>query len=97
MKQLEGIRHTIVNVAEKPSHQQHSNTYMHVQAIADELGLIVYSTSSAKIVEYLKTHHVPLRDMVIAKDWSGYYYEGTVYTDEEEEEMLRQQFGIPSR
>jgi len=48
-------------------------------------------------VEYLKTHHVPLRDMVIAKDWSGYYYEGTVYTDEEEEEMLRQQFGIPSR
>ena len=97
IEQLEGIRHTIVNVVEKPSRQQHSETYMHVQAIADGLGLIVYSTSSTKIVEFLKTHKVPMRDMVIAKDWSGYYYEGTVYTDEEEEEMIRRQFNIQKK
>lgn len=94
IEQLEGIRHTIVNVAEKPSRQQHSETYMHVQAIAEGLGLIVYSTSSTKIVDYLKTHGVPMRDMVIAKDWSGYYFEGTVYTDEEEEAMIREQYNI---
>lgn len=95
IEQLEGIKHTIVDIAEKPSRQQHTETYMHVQAIAEGLGLIVYSTSSTKIVEYLKTHKVPMYDMVIAKDWSGYYYEGTVYTDEEEEAMIREKYNIP--
>mgnify|MGYP003478207771 CR=1 FL=1 len=28
-------------------------------------------------------------------DWSGMYYDGTVYTDAEEEEMIRKQFNIP--
>lgn len=94
IEQLEGINHTVVNVAEKRSRQSHSDTYMHVQAIADGLGLIVYSTSSAKIVDYLKTHEIPMRNLVIAKDWSGYYYEGTVYTDEEEEAMIRDKYDI---
>ena len=94
IEQMEGIRHTIVNVAEKKSRQQLTDTYMHVQAIADGLGLIVYCTSSSKIVDYLKSHQIPMRDMVIVKDWSGYYFDGTVYTDEEEEEMIRKQFGI---
>lgn len=89
-----GIRHTVVNKAEKPSRQQDTKTYWHVQALADGLGLIVYSTSSQKIVEYLATQPLPIRDLVIAHDWSGYYYEGTVYTDAEEEEMLRQQYNI---
>ena len=87
VEQLEGIKHTIVDKTEKKSRQQHSATYWHVQAIAEGLGLIVYSTSSPKIADYLASHDLPMRDMVIAHDWSGYYYDGTVYTDEEEEEM----------
>ena len=69
-----------------------------MQAIADGLGLVVYSTGSTKICEYLKTkskHDLPLRDMKIVHDWSGFYYDGTVYTDAEEEEMIRKQFNIP--
>ena len=31
----------------------------------------------------------------IAHDWSGFYYDGTVYTDAEEEDMIRKQFNIP--
>ena len=95
METLEGIQHTIVNKAEKPSRQSGCDTYMHVQAIAQGFGLIVYSTSSSKLVQYLRSHEIPMRDMVIRKDYSGFYYEGTVYTDEEEEEMLRKQFNIP--
>lgn len=95
---MEGIPHTIVNMKEKPSRQKDSESYFHIQAIADGLGLVVYSTGSAKICEYLKTKNVadlPLRDMKIVHDWSGFYYEGTVYTDAEEEEMIRRQFNIP--
>ena len=36
-----------------------------------------------------------MRDMKIAHDWSGFYYDGTVYTDAEEEEMICKQFNIP--
>ena len=95
---MEGIPHTIVDMAVKASRQKDTDSYMHIQAIADGLGLVVYSTGSAKICEYLKTkskHDLPLRDMVIVHDWSGFYYEGTVYTDAEEEEMIRKQFNIP--
>ena len=95
---MEGIRHTIVDMAVKSSRQKDSENYMHIQAIADGLGLVVYSTGSSKICEYLKTktkHDLPLRDMKIVHDWSGFYYEGTVYTDAEEEEMIRKQFNIP--
>lgn len=95
---MEGINHTIVDMAEKTSRQKDSESYYHVQAIADGLGLVVYSTGSAKICEYLKTkskHDLPLRDMKIVHDWSGFYYDGTVYTDAEEEEMIRKQFNIP--
>lgn len=95
---MEGIKHTIVNFIEKPSKQKDSDRYFHVQAIADGLGLVVYSTGSAKICDYLSTKNktdLPLRDMVIVHDWSGLYYEGTVYTDAEEEEMIRKQYNIP--
>ena len=95
---MEGICHTIVDFAEKPSKQKDCEHYYHVQAIAEGLGLVVYSTGSAKICDYLATktkHDLPLRDMVIVHDWSGMYYDGTVYTDAEEEEMIRKQFNIP--
>ena len=95
---MEGIKHTIVDFAEKPSKQKDSDHYYHVQAIAEGLGLVVYSTGSAKICDYLATktkHDLPLRDMVIVHDWSGMYYDGTVYTDAEEEEMIRAKFNIP--
>ncbi|MCR5366530.1 MAG: hypothetical protein K6E67_10360 [Prevotella sp.] len=95
---LEGIPHTIVDMQEKTSKQKDSDKYFHIQAIADGLGLIVYSTGSSKICEYLSAktkHDLPLRDMKIVHDWSGYYFDGTVYTDAEEEEMIRKQFNIP--
>ena len=95
---MEGISHTIVDMQEKPSKQKNSDNYYHVQAIADGLGLVVYSTGSNKICEFLKSknrHDLPLRDMKIVHDWSDFYYDGTVYTDAEEEEMIRKQFNIP--
>ena len=95
VEMLEGITHTIVAVEEKKSWQHGTDSYMHVQAVADGLGLIVYTTSSRQMVKYLKENTVPMRDMKIAHDYSGYYYEGTVYTDAEEEEMIRKQFNIP--
>lgn len=95
VEMLEGITHTIVAIEEKNSWQHGTGNYMHVQAIADNLGLIVYTTSSRQMVKYLKENTVPMRDMKIVHDYSGYYYEGTVYTDAEEEAMLRKQFNIP--
>ncbi len=92
-----GVSHTIVNFQKKQSSQKNCDSYYHVQAIADGLGLVVYSTGAAKICMYLdgKTRDdIPLRDKKIVHDWSGYYYEGTVYTDAEEEEMIRKQFNI---
>lgn len=91
---LVGIKHAIVDKAEQKSRQQHSDTYYHVQAIADGLGLIVYTTSSRQLVEVLRNNDLPLRDMTIAKDYSGYYYEGTVLTDKEEEELIRQKYNL---
>ena len=95
---LEGISHTIVDFQKKTSNQKDCDSYYHIQAIAEGLGLIVYSTGAAKICKYLdgkNRNDIPLRDMKIMHDWSGFYYEGTVYTDAEEEEMIRKQFNIP--
>ena len=95
---MEGISHTIVDFQKKASNQKDCDSYYHVQAIADGLGLIVYSTGAQKICKYLDTKNrtdIPLRDMKIVHDWSGYYFDGTVYTDAEEEEMIRRQFNIP--
>ena len=94
---MEGIPHTIVNFAKKPSKQKDSDYYYHVQAIADGIGLVVYSTGSAKICDYLDTktkNDLPLRGMTIVHDWSGMYYDGTVYTDAEEEDMIRKQYNL---
>lgn len=95
---MEGLAHTIVDFQKRASNQKDSDSYYHIQAIAGTLGLIVYSTGSQKICKYLDTKNradIPLRDMKIVHDWSGYYYEGTVYTDAEEEAMIRAQYDIP--
>ena len=95
---MEGINHTIVDFQKRSSNQKDCDSYYHIQALADGLGLIVYSTGAQKICKYLDTktrNDIPLRDMKIVHDWSGFYYEGTVYTDAEEEEMIRKQFNIP--
>ena len=95
---MEGISHTIVDFQKRSSNQKDCDRYYHIQALADGLGLIVYSTGAQKIGKYLDTktrNDIPLRDMKIVHDWSGFYYDGTVYTDAEEEEMIRKQFNIP--
>ena len=95
---MEGISHTIVDFQKRSSNQKDCDSYYHIQALADGLGLIVYSTGAQKICKYLDTktrNDIPLRDMKIVHDWSGFYYDGTVYTDVEEEEMIRKQFNIP--
>lgn len=95
---MEGLAHTIVDFQKRASNQKDCDSYYHIQAIAGTLGLIVYSTGAQKICKYLDTKNrtdIPLRDMKIVHDWSGYYYEGTVYTDAEEEAMIREQFNIP--
>ena len=95
---MEGINHAIVDFQKRSSNQKDCDSYYHIQALADGLGLIVYSTGAQKICKYLGTktrNDIPLRDMKIVHDWSGFYYEGTVYTDAEEEEMIRKQFNIP--
>ena len=98
METMEGIPHTIVDFQKRSSNQKDCDSYYHIQALADGLGLIVYSTGAQKICKYLGTKSrtdIPLRDMKIVHDWSGFYYDGTVYTDAEEEEMIRKQFNIP--
>ena len=81
---MEGINHTIVDFQKRSSNQKDCDSYYHIQALADGLGLIVYSTGAQKICKYLDTktrNDIPLRDMKIVHDWSGFYYDGTVYTD----------------
>lgn len=98
METMEGINHTIVDFQKRSSNQKDCDSYYHIQALAEGLGLIVYSTGAQKICKYLDTKSrtdIPLRDMKIVHDWSGFYYDGTVYTDAEEEEMIRKQFNIP--
>lgn len=95
---MEGIQHTIVDFQKRTSTQKDCENYYHIQAITPGFGLVVYSTGAQKICKYLDTKShadIPLRDMTIKHDWSGFYYDGTVYTDAEEEEMIRKQFNIP--
>ena len=95
---MEGIAHIIVDFQKRESTQKDCDSYYHIQAIAEGLGLIVYSTGAAKICSYLDTmsrKDIPLKDMKIVHDWSGYYYDGTVYTDAEEEELIRREYDIP--
>lgn len=92
-----GVRHTIVNFAKKPSREKGTEFYYHVQAVDEKGDLIVYSSGASKIVDYLdakRISDIPLRDMVIVQDWSGYYYDGTIYTDEEEKAYIKEKYGL---
>ena len=95
---IEGIVHTIVDFQKRCSSQKDCDSYYHIQALAEGLGLVVYSTGASKICGYLDTKSrkdIPLKDMKIVHDWSGFYYDGTVCTDAEEEELIRLQYNIP--
>lgn len=95
--EIVGVKHTIVNFAKKPSREKGTDFYYHVQAVDENGELIVYSSGASKIMDYLDTKRIsdiPLRDMVIVEDWSGIYYEGTIYTDEEEKEFIKQKYGL---
>ena len=91
---LIGIKHTIVKTERRQSKQKDSEYYYDVQAIAVGLGLIRYTTSSKLLVQALSAQEIPIRDVVILKDWRGLYYEGSIYSNEEEADIIRKEFGI---
>lgn len=92
---LIGKKQTIIDKEEKPSKRTDSKEpYFDVQAIVDGIGLVRYSTSAKLLVKEFREGTLPMRDKVIQKDWRGLYFEGTVYTLEEEEKILREKFNV---
>ena len=93
---LLGIKHTIVAKELRKSKQRghEGETYYDVQAIAEGLGLVRYTTGARQLVLHLENESIPIRDVYIDHDWRGLYYRGTVYTDQEEADIIRRQFGI---
>lgn len=92
---LIGKRQTIVDKEERPSKRTDTNLpYFDVQAIVEGEGLVRYSTSAQLLVQELRTAALPMRDKIIQKDWRGLYFEGTVFTLEEEEDRIRREFNI---
>ena len=89
-----GIRHTIVKTERRASKQKDFDFYYDVQAITDHRELVRYTTSSKLLVQALMSEEVPIRDVVIQKDWRGFFYEGSIYTNEEEAEIICREFGI---
>ena len=63
------------------------------EAVAGE-GLVRYSTGAQLLVQELRSASLPMRDKVIQQDWRGLFFEGSVYTLEEEEERIRREFNI---
>lgn len=53
-----------------------------------------YSTAASQLVAHIESEDIPIRDLYIDHDWRGLYYRGTVYSDQEEADMLRAEFGI---
>ena len=76
---LLGIMHTIVAKEKKKSKQRghEDETYYDVQAIAEGLGLIRYSTGAKQLVMHLDSESIPIRDLYIDHDWRGLYYRDT--------------------
>lgn len=91
---LTGKRQTIVNKEKRKSKRQDGSEYLDVQAIVEGIGLVRYSTSSKMVVEYLEDAQIPVRDIVIEKDWRGFFVQGTTYSVEEDEEYFRKKYGI---
>lgn len=93
---LIGKRQTIIDKEEKPTKQNGSKnkTYFDVQAIVEGDGLVRYSTGAQLLTRDLRKWDLPARDKVIQKDWRGLYFEGSVYTLEEEEAIAREKYDI---
>lgn len=92
---LIGKLQTIVDKEERPSKRTDTKQpYFDVQAVVEGEGLVRYSTSAQLLVQELHTAALPMRDKIIQKDWRGLYFEGTVYTLEEEEKRIRREFAI---
>ena len=93
---LLGIKHTIVAKQKRKSTQKghEDEIYYDVQAIAEGIGLVRYTTGARQLVAHLESESIPIRDLYIDSDWRGLYYRDTVYSDEEEAELIRQQFNI---
>lgn len=93
---LIGKRQTIIDKEEKPTKQAGSKnrTYFDVQAVVEGEGLVRYSTGADLLTRDLRKWELPARDKVIQKDWRGLFFEGSVYTLEEEEEMARRKYNI---
>lgn len=92
---LIGKRQTIVDKEEKSTKRTDTKEpYFDVQAIVEGEGLVRYSTGARLLVQELRTASLPMRNSVILKDWRGLYFEGTVFTLEEEETRVRREFGI---
>jgi len=92
---LIGKRQTIVDKEEKQTKRSDTRKpYFDVQAIVDGEGLVRYSTGAQLLVKELRCSTLPMRDKVIQKDWRGLFFEGTVFTLEEEEERIRREFNI---
>ena len=93
---LIGKRQTIIDKEEKPTKQNGSKnkTYFDVQAIVEGDGLVRYSTGAELLTRDLRKWELPARDKVIQKDWRGLFFEGSVYTLEEEETIAREKYDI---
>lgn len=92
---LIGKRQTIVDKQEKQTKRCDTREpYFDVQAIVEGEGLVRYSTGAQLLVKELRESELPMRDKVILKDWRGLFFDGTVFTLEEEEERIRNQYNI---
>lgn len=92
---LIGKKQTIVDKEERRTKRPDANQpYYDVQAIVEGEGLVRYSTGAQLLVQELRSASLPMRDKVIQQDWRGLFFEGSVYTLEEEEERIRREFNI---
>ena len=64
------------------------------QEIGEVEVVVRYPTGGQLIVQELRSASLPMRDKVIQQDWRGLFFEGSVYTLEEEEERIRREFNI---
>lgn len=90
-------KQTILDYRRKASKNYKHETphYYEVQAIVEGIGLVYYTTGAAKLVKAFDDEpETPIRDKQIVKDYRGYYFDGDVFTLEEEEALLREKYGI---
>ena len=92
---LIGKKQTVVDKEERRTKRPDTNQpYYDVQAIVEGEGLVRYSTGAQLLVQELRSASLPMRDKVIQQDWRGLFFEGSVYTLEEEEERIRREFQL---